>query len=63
MLSEVEQADKALVETLAVHFKALLKKPLFIDAISGHMPTDEISQARVSMIKDVIEKLAYNKIT
>ena len=58
LFSEVTQADNDLVEALTDRFKTLLKNTLFIDAISGHMPTDEISQARVSMIKEVIDKLA-----
>ena len=62
LLSEVKQADKALIEALADHFKALMKDTSFVDAISGHMPTDEISQARVSMIKGVIEKMAHIKM-
>lgn len=58
LLSEVFNSDKNLVKALSERFSEMLENAAFIDAISGHMPTDKISQARVSMIKEVIEKIA-----
>jgi len=47
---EVRFAEPALAKELSIRFKNLLNDRRFVDAISGHMPTDEISQARVSLI-------------
>jgi len=58
LFSEVINSDKNLVKALSGHFSEMLENAAFIDAISGHMPTDEISQTRVSMIKEVIENIA-----
>ncbi|MFK5947725.1 MAG: hypothetical protein QM500_03010 [Methylococcales bacterium] len=63
LLSEVFNSDENLIKALSERFSEMLENAAFIDAISGHMPTDEMSQARVSMIKEVIEKLSHNKIT
>ncbi len=61
LFSEVMGSESRLVKVLSERFNELLKNAAFIDAISGHMPTDEVSQARVSMIKNVIERIAQNK--
>lgn len=49
-----------LVKELATRFRALLNDRQFIQAVSGHMPTDAISQARVPMILQVIKQLAMS---
>ena len=55
---EVKRANAKLVSELAERFSKLLKKSQFIDAVSGHMPTDLTSQARVPMILETIKKIA-----
>jgi predicted nucleotidyltransferase len=58
LIDEVKRAEPSLVKELAKRFHALLNNSHFIDAVSGHMPTDEISQERVTVIKNVIKELA-----
>ena len=58
LIDEVKLAEPGLVTELAKRFNALLNDSHFIDAVSGHMPTDEISQQRVTAIKNTIKELA-----
>jgi hypothetical protein len=58
ILDEIEIADTVLVRELANRFRELLKDRKFLDAISGHMPTDETSQARVSGIIGTINRIS-----
>ena len=58
ILDEIENADTVLVSELANRFHELLKNQEFLDAISGHMPTDEVSQARVSGIVGKINRIS-----
>ena len=58
ILDEIEIADAVLVCELAYRFQELLKDQKFLDAISGHMPTDETSQARVSGIIGTINRIS-----
>ena len=47
---------------VAVGFRELMQETYFIDSVSGHnMPTDATSQARVTIILDVISRLAKMK--
>lgn len=61
IVNEVRQSDPGLAKELLERFRTLLQEPGFIDAVSGHMPTDETSQARVSIILTTIKKLADTK--
>ena len=58
ILDEIEIADTELAHELANRFQKLLKDQNFLDAISGHMPTDETSQARVSGILRTINRIS-----
>lgn len=58
ILDEIEIADTVLVRELANRFQELLKDQKFLDAISGHMPTDETSQARVPGIIGTINRIS-----
>ena len=58
ILDEIAIADTVLVRELANRFQELLKEQKFLDAISGHMPTDETSQARVSGIIGTINRIS-----
>lgn len=61
IVNEVKQAEPELVKELAERFQALLQDGRFVDAVSGHMPTDETSQARVPIILKTIKELAETK--
>jgi len=59
--NEVRQSEPELVKELAERFQNLMGVKRFVDAVSGHMPTDETSQSRVSIILATINKIAGNK--
>ncbi len=61
IIEEVIKSDSILLNELVDRCKALLADSRFIDAVYGHMPTDETSQARVSMILKKITQLAEYK--
>ena len=58
---EVKQADPNLRQELSDRFIAILNDKRFVEAVSGHMPTDDTSQARVPIIMKIIEEIAGNK--
>lgn len=58
IVKEVRQSAPELVNELSEQFQNLLRESRFVDAVSGHMPTDETSQARVSIILKIINELA-----
>jgi hypothetical protein len=58
IVSEVRQSEPELAVELAGRFQGLLREGRFVDAVSGHMPTDETSQARVSKIFSTMKELA-----
>ena len=60
-MDEVKNSNPALVKELSERFRGLMQEQYFIDSVSGHMPTDATSQARVTIILDVIGKLAETK--
>ena len=61
ILGEVNQAIPELAEALSKRFRELVQDTRFIDAVSGHMPTDVTSQVRVAMIITTINEIAKNK--
>lgn len=61
IVNEVLRSEPELVKELSERFQSLLREKRFIDAVSGHMPTDETSQARVSMILTIIKKFTETK--
>lgn len=61
IVNDVKQAEPLLTEELAKRFQVLMENNRFVDAVSGHMPTDETSQARVTVIKKIIKELANLK--
>lgn len=58
LLEEVNRCDPALVSELSKRFQELLNDDRFIDAVSGHMPTDETSQARVQISLELISEIS-----
>ena len=57
IVEEVKKTDPVLVKELSERFRGLLQEKYFIDSVSGHMPTDATSQARVSIILNTMKKL------
>jgi len=55
---EVEQADMELKAELSKCFQFFLDDKRFVESVSGHLPPDEISQARSRLIIDVMEAIA-----
>ncbi len=57
IVNEVNNVDLNLRDELSDRFSKPLKDNRFIDFVLGHMPTDITSQARVTIIIDVINKI------
>jgi predicted nucleotidyltransferase len=58
---EVKRAEPDLRQELSDRFITMLNDKRFVEAVSGHMPTDDTSQARVPIIMKVIEVIAGKK--
>jgi len=61
IVDDIKQSEAKLVKELSERFQALLKEERFVEAVSGHMPTDETSQARVSIILNTIKNISEVK--
>ena len=57
IIDEIKQSDPKLVKTLSERFSSLFQDRQFVDSVSGHIPSDEINQARTSLILKTIEKI------
>ncbi len=57
IVEEIKRSESELISELADNFRRLLQDNRFVDAISGHMPPDETSQARVSIIQKIIQEI------
>ena len=58
---EVKQSEPGLVKALSKRFNALLENHQFLEAVSGHMPADATSQARVPIILNTMNAIADKK--
>ena len=58
IVKEVKISDSELKRELADRFKSLLQDNRFLEAVSGHMPADETSQARLPFILKIMNELA-----
>jgi hypothetical protein len=58
IVAEINQLDSDLSRELSKRFKIVLAKSRFIDAVSGHMPPDDASQARVSIVINMLKEIA-----
>ncbi|HHJ36228.1 MAG TPA: hypothetical protein ENJ87_10730 [Gammaproteobacteria bacterium] len=58
LAEEVRLSESALVDVLAIRFHMLLGDQAFVDAVSGHMPTDDINQSRVERILSTIKGIS-----
>ncbi|MEW8076681.1 MAG: hypothetical protein AB2810_00490 [Candidatus Thiodiazotropha endolucinida] len=56
-VNEVQTADQELIENVRARFAQLLSDNRFIAALSGLMPGDQASQARVGLVIDRIEAI------
>ncbi|MCG7980476.1 MAG: hypothetical protein N0E58_20405 [Candidatus Thiodiazotropha endolucinida] len=57
IVNDVQTADQELIENVRARFAQLLSDNRFIAALSGHMPGDQASQARVGLVIDRIEAI------
>ncbi|MBN1379995.1 MAG: hypothetical protein JXA04_12260 [Gammaproteobacteria bacterium] len=58
LLSELKETETELVKELSDRFRTMLRDTRFVDAISGHMPSNKISQQRVPAILEKIEQIS-----
>jgi len=58
VVDELKCVDIKLRTEIAQQFEALLVDPRFVDAISGHMPTDTAGQQRVGRINNIIKEIS-----
>jgi len=61
VVDEVLQCEPGLRDHLVNRFVALLKETRFLDALPGHMPGDQASQARVPKIIDRLRMMTGEK--
>ncbi|WP_197722158.1 hypothetical protein [Sulfuriflexus mobilis] len=61
IVDEVKQAESNLAKELSERFQGLLQDSRFVESVSGHMPTDETSQARVIVILDIMKSITKNQ--
>jgi len=57
LVDEVKNTEPKLAMELVARFKEKLGDQIFVDSVYGHMPTDVISQERVEIIINTIEKI------
>ena len=58
IVDEVKKSEQKLAQELLDRFQALLQDQRFVDSVSGHMQTDQTSQARVVLILEIMKKIA-----
>ena len=58
LVNDVKVSGMALIQELSKRFTLLLKDERFVEAVSGHMPADNISQQRVSLVLEAMGKIA-----
>jgi hypothetical protein len=58
LVNEIRGADSSLASALAERFDEMLQDSGFVESVSGHMPTDETSQARVAIVLDIMKRIA-----
>ena len=61
IVDELKQTDSVLSKEVAGRFNQLLQDRRFVAAVSGHMPTDETSQARLSTILATIKEIVESR--
>lgn len=61
IINDVIKSKAELVKKLSERFQTLMKEDRFVEAVSGHMPADETSQARVVNILNIMKNIAKHK--
>lgn len=61
IVEEVQASEPELLHALSERFTALREDRRFIDAVSGHIPPDETSQERVTVVLKMIGKIAESQ--
>lgn len=61
IVNEVQRADKTLRTHLAARFATLLRDAKFTAALSGHLPGDAASQARVPLVMERITAISESR--
>ncbi len=56
-MEEIKRADTRLAKTLSKRFSGLIQDNRFVDSVSGHMPSDEASQARAAFVLEIIKQI------
>ena len=62
VVSEITQSPAALRNHLVERFQALIENISFRQALSGHMPGDQASQARIPVILARIREICAIKV-
>lgn len=58
IIKEINQVGRALSSELSKRLRILLQDSRFIDSVSGHIPPDDASQARVPMVIKTLKEIA-----
>lgn len=56
IVGDIRDADQKVADYLSREFKGLLDNRSFVEALSGHLPADGISQKRVAVVVDRIRQ-------
>jgi hypothetical protein len=58
ILEDVLNADIVVKKAIKEQFSRLVKNERFLEAVPGHLPDDEASQARLPLIMELVGALA-----
>ena len=58
LVDEVLSSDPQLRSYIADEIRSLIANPEFIEALPGHLPGDDVSQARLPLIRERLQLLA-----
>ena len=58
IIEEIKNSGSLVVKAMSSKFQTLLSERRFRDSIMGHVPSDDVSQARVPLILDLISEIA-----
>jgi hypothetical protein len=61
LLDEIKSAPSALRTYIAREFRKLLSTPQFVEALPGHLPGDQASQARIASVLSKLEALSATR--
>jgi len=58
LIEEVSMSPNAMQSYLAAAFRELLANPMFLDALSGHLPGDVASQQRLPLLLERLRRIS-----